>query len=104
MKLIHFPHFVCSLRRHAKKHAIFIINTSGISGFNVFEYCPRGYIEGRYYFFIRPSTAGSIRVRVLFEGGSYMRKYGSPRLEIKDYLERFPFSKFSKTFGLMVNS
>ena len=27
-------------------------------------------------FFIRPSTAGIIRVRVLFEGGSYMRKYG----------------------------
>ena len=55
-------------------------------------------------FFTWPLTAGIIRVRVLFEGGSYMRKYGSPRLEIKDYLERFPFSKFSKTFGLMVNS
>ena len=27
-------------------------------------------------FFIRPSTAGIIRVRVLFEGRSYMRKYG----------------------------
>ena len=43
---------------------------------NDFEYCPRGYIEGGYYFFTRPSTAGIIRMRVLFEGGSYMRKYG----------------------------
>ena len=43
----------------------------------VFEYCPRGYIKGGYYFSIRPSTAGIIRVRVLFEGGSYLRKYGS---------------------------
>ena len=43
---------------------------------NGFDYCPRGYIEGGYYFFTRPSTAGIIRVRVLFEGGSYMRKYG----------------------------
>ena len=42
----------------------------------VFEYCPRGYIEGGYYFFTRPSTAGIIRMRVLFEGGSYLRKYG----------------------------
>ena len=42
----------------------------------VFKYCPRGYIEGGYYFFTRPSTAGIIRVRVLFEGGSYLRKYG----------------------------
>ena len=29
-----------------------------------------------YYFSTRPSTAGIIRVRVLFEGGSYLRKYG----------------------------
>ena len=79
-----------------KKRAILMIN--------VFKQCPRGYIKGGYYLLTRPSTAGIIRVRVLFEGGSYMRKYGSPRLEIKDYLERFPFSKFSKTFGLMVNS
>ena len=33
-------------------------------------------IEGGYYFFIRPSNGGIIRVRVLFEGGSYLRKYG----------------------------
>ena len=53
---------------HCKKRAILMIN--------VLKYCPRGYIEGRYYFFIRPSTSGIIRVRFLFEGGSFMRKYG----------------------------
>ena len=42
----------------------------------VFEYCTRGYIEGGYYFFTRTSTAGFIRMRVLSEGGSYLRKYG----------------------------
>ena len=52
-----------------KKRAILMIN--------VFEYCPRAYIEGGHYFFIRPSSAGIIRVRVLFEGGSYLRKYGT---------------------------
>ena len=60
MKLIDF--YACSLWRYAK---------------NVLEYCPRGYIEGGYYFSIRPSTACIIRVRVLFEGGSYMRKYST---------------------------
>ena len=30
-----------------------------------------------YFFFTRPSSAGIIRMRVLFKGGSYMRKYGS---------------------------
>ena len=44
---------------------------------NVLEYCPRVYIEGGYYSFTRPSTAGIITVRVLFEGESYMRKYGN---------------------------
>ena len=43
---------------------------------NGFEYCPWGYIKGGDYYFTMPSTAGIIRVRVLFEGGSYMRKYG----------------------------
>ena len=43
---------------------------------NVFEYYPVGYIEGGDYFFIRPSTAGIIRVRVLIEAGSYLRNYG----------------------------
>ena len=42
---------------------------------NVFKYCPLGYMEGGYYLFERPSTF--IRVPVLFEGWSYMRKYGS---------------------------
>ena len=43
-----------------------------------FKYYPRGYIEGGYYyFFIRPSIAGIIRMQVLFEGGPYMRKYGT---------------------------
>ena len=41
-----------------------------------FKYYLQGYIEGGYYFFTKPSTAGNIRVRVLFEGGSYMRKNG----------------------------
>ena len=53
---------------------LIIIKTSGFVGFG-FKYCPRGYIEGGYYFFERPSTAGIIRMQVLFEGGSYMRKY-----------------------------
>ena len=44
---------------------------------NVFKQCPRGYIEGGYYFFTRPLTAGIIRMWVLFEGGPYMRKYGN---------------------------
>ena len=44
---------------------------------NVFKYCPRGYIEGGYYSFIRPSSAGIIRMRVLIKGGPYMRKYGN---------------------------
>ena len=47
----------------------------------VFKFCPRGYIEGGYYFFIRPSSAGIIRVRVLFEGGSYLRKYGMLKID-----------------------
>ena len=42
---------------------------------NVFEYYPVGYIEGGDYFFTRSSNAGIIRVQVLFEGGSYLRKY-----------------------------
>ena len=49
---------------------------------NVFEYYPWGYIEGGYYFFTRSSNAGIIRVRVLFEGGSYLRKYGIYILDI----------------------
>ena len=43
----------------------------------VFEYCPRGYIEGGYYFLTKPSTAGFIRMRVVLERGSYLRKYGN---------------------------
>ena len=50
-----------------KKCAILMIN--------VFEYCPRGYIEGGYYFFTRPSTAGIIRTRVLIEGWYYYEKF-----------------------------
>ena len=48
--------------------------------FDIFEYCPRVYIEGGYYFFRRTSAAGIIRMRVLFEGGPYMRKYGIYKL------------------------
>ena len=69
MKLIDLPHLCLFFMTPCKKCAILIIN--------VFEYCPRGYIEGGYYFFTRISTAGTIRMRVLFEGGPYMRKYGT---------------------------
>ena len=41
---------------------------------------PAGIYRGWVLFFIRPSTAGIIRVRVLFEGGSYMRKYGNSNI------------------------
>ena len=44
---------------------------------NVFKYCPREYIEGGPYFFIRLSSAVIIRMRVLLEVGSYIRKYGT---------------------------
>ena len=56
---------------------MFVLYDTMILMINVFEYCPRGYIEGGYYSFTRPSTARIITVRVLFEGGSYMRKYGN---------------------------
>ena len=46
-------------------------------------WCLRGLIEGGDYFSTRPSTAGIIRVRVLFEGGSYLRKYGSCHICVK---------------------
>ena len=39
------------------------------------EYCLQGCMEGRYDFFTRPSTAGTIRTQVIFEGGLYMMKY-----------------------------
>ena len=70
-KLVHtvFPHIRPVLYDAIQKTRILVIN--------VFEYCPRVYIEGGYYFFTRPSTAGIIRVRVLFEVGPYMRKYGN---------------------------
>ena len=55
---------------------MFVLYEAKILMINVFEYCPRGYIEGGYYFFTKPSTAGIIRMWVLFEGGPYMRKYG----------------------------
>ena len=42
---------------------------------NVFEYCPRGYIEGGYYQSFPVITVGIIRTRVLFKGGPYMRNY-----------------------------
>ena len=42
----------------------------------VFEYCPREYIEGGYYQPFLGFTVGIIRMRVLFAGGPYMRKYG----------------------------
>ena len=42
---------------------------------------PAGIYRGWVLFFIRPSTAGIIRVRVLFEGGSYMRKYGNSNIK-----------------------
>ena len=42
----------------------------------VLEYCPQVYIEGGYYQSMSGITAGIIRVRVLIEGGSCMRKYG----------------------------
>ena len=56
---------------------MFVLYEAMILMINVFKYCPRGYIKGGYYLFTRPSTAGIIRVRVLFEGGSYLRKYGT---------------------------
>ena len=59
------------------------------------DYCPRGYIEGGYYLFTRPSSAGIIRMRVLIEGGSYMRKYGRPKNQLGDFV-KFLFS-FRKT-------
>ena len=37
----------------------------------------RALLEGGYYKPFPGITAGIIRMRVLFEGGSYMRKYGS---------------------------
>ena len=37
---------------------------------------PAGIYQGRVLFFTKPSTVGTIRMRVLFEGGSYLRKYG----------------------------
>ena len=43
---------------------------------------PAGIYRGRVLFFTRPSTAGIIRVWVLFEGGSYLRKYGIYILDI----------------------
>ena len=54
-----------------------------------FEFCPLGYIEGRYYLFTKPSTAGtiSIRMQVLFEGGPYLRKHSNCIL--KSYLRIF---------------
>ena len=68
--------------RYFKKGLLYLIDFPHLCLFlwrnfdlNVFEYSPRGYIEGGYYFFI--SAAGIIRVRVLFEGGSYTRKYCS---------------------------
>ena len=66
-----------------QKRAILIIYAKN-NNIYVFEYCPRGYIEGGYYFFIRPSTAGIIRVRVLFEGGSYLRKYVGNNFFLKE--------------------
>ena len=36
----------------------------------------RALLEGGYYKPFPGITAGIIRMRVLFEGGSYMRKYG----------------------------
>ena len=56
---------------------MFVLYEAMVLMINVFEYCPRGYIEGGSYFSTKPSTAGIIRVWVLFEGGSYMRKYGN---------------------------
>ena len=53
----------------------------------VFEYCPRGgYIEGGYYFFTRPSTAGIIRMRVLFEGWYYCLKVQSLKIKTRIFM------------------
>ena len=66
MKLIDFPHFCLFFMTLCKKRVSLIIKSLGL----------RGYIEGGYYLLKRPSTVGIIRMRVLFEGGPYMRKYG----------------------------
>ena len=83
-----------------QKRAILMINS--------FEYYPRRYIEDGYYFLTRPSTAGIIRVRVLFKGGSYMRKYGTFRLvwyqdsEIQFKLAiHIVYIMFSKSSGMI---
>ena len=54
----------------------------------IFKQCPRGYIEGGYYLIFPGITAGIIRVRVLFEGGSYMRKYGKWLLVLITYIPK----------------
>ena len=59
-----------------------------------YKYCPRVLIEGGYYFFTRPSNAGIIRMRVLIEGGSYMRKYGTRNK--KNSQKQFSKKKISK--------
>ena len=42
---------------------------------NVFEYCPRVYIEGGYYEPLPGMTAGVIRLRLLIKGGPCMSQY-----------------------------
>ena len=51
---------------------------------NAFEYCPWGYGNlGIYRGWLFPViTAGIIRTWVLFKGGFYMRKYGTPYIFI----------------------
>ena len=60
---------------------------------------PRGLFEGGYYQNFVPLTAGIIRVQVLFEGGSYLRKYGNQKICIitlqKDSQKvNYPFFNF----------
>ena len=92
-----------------QKQAILIIHMYVID----FEYCPRGYIEGGYYSFTRPSTAGIIRVRVLFKGGSYLRKYGRTQKKSEIHFGRtrkiktlsvYLTQKRSNTTGLTSNN
>ena len=62
--------------KQCKKRAILILKTSRFAGLS--SNIARGDISrAGIIFFIRLSTAGINRMRALFKGGSYMRKYCS---------------------------
>ena len=49
------------------------------------EYRISSYKARGYYFFIRPSTAGIIRMRVLFEGGYYFLKEQTLKIKTRSF-------------------